>query len=91
MLACGPPEVPPVNDLSLLLLAGFASSWEMWVILLIILILFGSRLPGIARSLGQGINEFKRGLNDAPPEAPKREAEASKPEAAKSRADEPKA
>ena len=54
-----------------LLLAGFMSSWEMWVILLIILILFGSRLPGIARSLGQGINEFKRGLNEKPEDEPK--------------------
>jgi TatA/E family protein of Tat protein translocase len=36
--------------------------WEMWVILLIALLLFGHRIPGMARSLGSGIVEFKRGL-----------------------------
>lgn len=37
---------------------------EWVVILLIVLILFGgSRIPQIARSLGKGIAEFKRGLN----------------------------
>jgi sec-independent protein translocase protein TatA len=34
----------------------------MWVILLIALLLFGHRIPGMARSLGSGIVEFKRGL-----------------------------
>ena len=45
------------------LLAGIPGGWELWIILLIILILFGSRLPKVARSLGQGISEFKKGLN----------------------------
>jgi sec-independent protein translocase protein TatA len=54
-----------VTDISTLLVAGWFSSWEVWIILLIILILFGSRLPGIARSLGQGINQFKKGLSDS--------------------------
>ncbi len=36
--------------------------WEMWVILLIALLLFGHRIPGMARSLGSGIVEFKKGL-----------------------------
>jgi sec-independent protein translocase protein TatA len=53
-----------VTDLHSLVLAAFGSHWEVWIILLIILILFGSRLPGIARSLGQGINQFKKGLSD---------------------------
>jgi sec-independent protein translocase protein TatA len=53
-----------VNELSFLLLAGIPGGMELWIILLIILILFGSRLPGIARSLGQGISQFKKGLSD---------------------------
>lgn len=57
------------------LVAGMPGGWELWIILLIILILFGSRLPGIARSLGQGINEFKRGLSEG--------ADDKKPAAAK--------
>lgn len=45
-------------------LAGFGGHWELIIIFLIILLLFGRRLPGIARSLGQGISSFKKGLNE---------------------------
>jgi sec-independent protein translocase protein TatA len=46
------------------LAAIFGGGWEWIVILLIILVLFGSRLPKVARSLGSGISEFKKGLNE---------------------------
>ena len=36
---------------------------EMIVIGLIALLLFGKRLPEVARSLGKGVVEFKKGLN----------------------------
>ncbi len=36
--------------------------WEWLVILVIALLLFGHRIPGMARSLGSGITEFKKGL-----------------------------
>ena len=39
---------------------------EMLVIGLIALLLFGTRLPKLARSLGQSVNEFKQGMKDAP-------------------------
>ena len=39
------------------------SSQEMIVFGVIALILFGKRLPEVARSLGKGVTEFKRGLN----------------------------
>ncbi|MFZ9882261.1 MAG: Sec-independent protein translocase subunit TatA/TatB [Phycisphaerales bacterium] len=36
-----------------------------WVVILVIgLLLFGSRLPQVGRSIGQGIKEFKKGLKD---------------------------
>jgi sec-independent protein translocase protein TatA len=35
---------------------------EIVVILVIALLLFGTRLPKVARSMGQGVSEFKRGL-----------------------------
>ena len=51
--------------------AGLGSPAHLILLLLIILLLFGAkRLPEMGRSLGQGIQEFKEGLNtkDAPEE-----------------------
>ena len=40
--------------------------WEIILILLVILILFGAkRLPELAKGLGQGIKEFKGAMNSA--------------------------
>jgi sec-independent protein translocase protein TatA len=36
--------------------------WEIIVVMLVILLLFGNRLPGLMRSLGQGVVEFKKGV-----------------------------
>ena len=36
--------------------------WQIVIVLLIGLLLFGKRLPEIARSLGKGLVEFKRGI-----------------------------
>ena len=44
--------------------AGIPGGPELWIILFIVLILFGRRLPGVARSLGQGISSFKKGLSE---------------------------
>jgi len=35
---------------------------EMFVIVLIVLLLFGNRLPSVMRSMGKGIVEFKKGV-----------------------------
>lgn len=35
---------------------------ELVIVAFIVLILFGSRLPGVMRSLGQGLVEFKKGV-----------------------------
>ncbi|MGH9274742.1 MAG: Sec-independent protein translocase subunit TatA/TatB [Acidimicrobiales bacterium] len=38
---------------------------ELLIVLVVILVLFGgAKLPKLARSLGQAQNEFKRGVND---------------------------
>jgi sec-independent protein translocase protein TatA len=38
--------------------------WKFIIILLILLLLFSSRLPSIARSLGQSLIEFKKGVKE---------------------------
>jgi sec-independent protein translocase protein TatA len=37
--------------------------WEVIVILVVIFILFGHRLPSVMRSLGRGVVEFKQGMS----------------------------
>ena len=45
---------------------------ELLVILVIVLVMFGgSKLPEIARSLGKSMNEFKKGINEGASEAEK--------------------
>ncbi len=54
-----------MNVSSPCLLGILPSGSEWWIILLVILVLFGgSRIPTLARGLGKGITEFKRGLKD---------------------------
>ena len=36
--------------------------WQFVIVLLVILVLFGNRLPSVMRSLGEGITEFKKGI-----------------------------
>lgn len=38
--------------------------FEWLVILLIALLLFGSRLPSVMRSLGRSVTEFKKGMRE---------------------------
>jgi len=67
-------------------IAGFMGMGptELVVILVILLVLFGgSKLPGLAKGLGQSIKEFKKASkeeNEVEPEAPK-PAEPKKSEA----------
>ncbi len=43
-----------------IVLAGMPGGWELILIFLVVLILFGAkRLPELARGLGQSIREFK--------------------------------
>ncbi|MEN9555906.1 MAG: hypothetical protein RLZZ232_2192 [Planctomycetota bacterium] len=37
---------------------------ELGIILVIALVLFGNRLPGTMRSLGQSLKEFKKGMRE---------------------------
>ncbi len=41
---------------------GFPGLPEMLIVALVVLLLFGSRLPSVMRSLGVGITEFRKGI-----------------------------
>lgn len=45
---------------------GLPGATELWVILIIVLLLFGTKIPAVMRSMGQGVSEFKKGLKDQP-------------------------
>ncbi|QDS99925.1 Sec-independent protein translocase subunit TatA/TatB [Adhaeretor mobilis] len=36
---------------------------QLFIVGLIVLLLFGNRLPSVMRSLGEGITEFKKGVS----------------------------
>ena len=47
------------------------SPMHLLLILVIVVILFGGRrIPELMKGLGQGIREFKEGMKDQPPTAP---------------------
>ena len=44
---------------------GFVGGWEVVIIALVILLLFGGRkIPELMRGIGQGIRSFKDGIKD---------------------------
>lgn len=49
---------------TMLALFGSLGTPELLVIALVMLLLFGSRLPEVMRSMGRGVVEFKKGLKD---------------------------
>lgn len=55
---------------------------ELIIILVILLVLFGgSKLPGLAKGLGQSIKEFKKSSKDEPDPEPIKTVEVKKSEA----------
>jgi sec-independent protein translocase protein TatA len=48
--------------MSMPLAFGMPGHFELLIVLLVILLLFGKRLPGVMGSLGRSIVEFKKGV-----------------------------
>lgn len=46
------------------------SGWEILIVLVVALLIFGKRLPGLMRGLGGSVREFRAGASDDPPAAP---------------------
>jgi sec-independent protein translocase protein TatA len=55
------------------ILAFIGSEFQWMFIALIVLLLFGNRLPSVMRSMGQGVAEFKKGINGIEDDEAKRE------------------
>jgi sec-independent protein translocase protein TatA len=43
---------------------GMPQGWEWLVILVVALLLFGKKLPEVARGLGKSLTQFKKGLHE---------------------------
>ncbi|REJ89162.1 MAG: twin-arginine translocase TatA/TatE family subunit [Planctomycetota bacterium] len=41
------------------------STWQLIFLLIVVLLLFGNRLPSVMRNMGKSVTEFKKGVRDA--------------------------
>jgi sec-independent protein translocase protein TatA len=66
--------------MKLMLAAGFIGGWELVLILVVVLVLFGAKkLPELAKGLGQGIKEFKKATREVSDELHNAMEETPKP------------
>lgn len=57
---------------------GSMSLFHWLIVMVVVLLLFGNRLPSVMRSLGRGVTEFKKGLEGGDEDEEAEELEKSK-------------
>ena len=57
-----------------ILLANPFGDMQWLIVALIVLLLFGNRLPSVMRNMGQGVKEFKKGIAGVDDEDEKKES-----------------
>ncbi|MCE9619254.1 MAG: twin-arginine translocase TatA/TatE family subunit [Planctomycetes bacterium] len=72
-------SIHPTNLLAL----GLPQGFEWLILLAVALLIFGRRLPEVARSFGKSINEFKKGMTDVTNEIHKEPMDQAPTDAAK--------